>query len=116
MGYGDKKATPKDRFPMRDGLALRVRRVVLIAANLPQVSVEGGLAVGKVLLCLEGCLIGRDGAQVLTAGFNRCANGREASACAHLVLRYRSGAFGFLTQVQAVTVAGLGGCYAVCTE
>ena len=68
---------------MRDGLALRVRSVVLFAADLPEVSVEGGLAVGKVLLCLEGCLVGRDGAEVLAAGFNRCANGREASACAN---------------------------------
>ena len=91
-------------------------RIVLFAADLPEVSVEGGLAVGKVLLCLEGCLIGRDRAQVLTAGFYRCANGCEASACADLVLRHRSGAFGFLTQVQAVTVAGLGGCYTVRTE
>ena len=53
--------------------------VVLCAADHPEVSTHGLLAVSKILLGNEGCLVGRDVRQVVSTLGNHRTNGCKTS-------------------------------------
>ena len=101
--------------PLRGGrgVSLRVLRVVLCAADCPEVGSHGALASGGVALCLEGLLVGGDLGEVALARFHHGCHLGEAGADGLLLGGEGCGAHGFLTQVEAVAVIGLGGRYAV---
>ena len=67
------------------GLAARVLRVVLLTANVPQIRLEGLLAVRIILLCKEVSLVGVDIHQVLFASLDSSSDSCEASACPELI-------------------------------
>ena len=97
-------------------LALRMLSIVLLTAHLPEVSIEGFLTGGEVLLSLEGLLIRRDGGQVLGTSLHRCTNRCETQTCIDLILAQVGRALRFLTEIKAVTLIALGRCHAVRTE
>lgn len=88
-------------------------RVIGVAADFPEVRLECLAAVGEILLCLEGFLVGGVGAQVLRACSYGCGDSFETCACQLLVCRDRCRTLRFLTDIDAVTVLALGGRYAV---
>ena len=92
---------------------LRVLGVVLCAADGPEVGPHGALAGGGVALCLEGLLVSGDLGEVALARFHHRRHLGEAGAYGLLLGGEGCGAHGFLTQVEAVAVVGLGGRYAV---
>ena len=83
--------------------------VVLLAADVPVVGLEGLFAVGKILLCEERLLVRRHQRQVLAAGFDRRCYRDEASASAKLVCTRRGGTLYLAADIDAVTVTARGG-------
>ena len=94
-------------------LPLRVLRVIFCAADCPEVGPHGALARGGVALCLKGLLVGGDLGEVSLARLHHGCHLGEAGADGLLLGGEGCGAHGFLTQVEAVAVIGLGGRYAV---
>ena len=87
--------------------------VVLVAADEPVVGLHGLLATGEVLLSDEGLLVASDLGEILAALVHHLRYGREAHTCEEFVLGRAGTAFGFLAQVQAVTIRVLSCRYAV---
>lgn len=83
---------------------MRMLGVVRVTADHPVVGLHGFLATGKILLCEEGLLGGRDLGEVFLALIHHLRYCREAHACKQLVLSRRGCAFGLLAEVQAVAV------------
>jgi len=97
-------------------LAARVLGVVGLTADFPEVSVEGFLTSCRVLLGLEGLLVGTDRGEVNRAICNGCLHRCEAGTCRDLLGGQSSRTFGLLAEVQTVTLIAFGGCYAVGAE
>ena len=57
-------------------------RVVLFAADLPEVSLEGLATTGRVFLLGESLLVSGDGLQVLATSLDRSGYRAEACTCA----------------------------------
>ena len=104
-------------FSLALALALAIglagRLVILLTADVPVVRLEGLLAVGKVLLRHERCLVLGDFGQVVLALVHHLRYGLEAQADCPLVVRDRRAARRFLAEIKTVAVFA-GGCrYAV---
>ena len=91
-------------------------RIILIATNLPQVSLHGLFASGSVLLRCESDLVVGNLREIRLAGLDSRCHGAEACACIEFVGRERGAAFHFLTQEKTVTIRVLRGCYTVGTK
>lgn len=76
---------------------------------MPKVLADGLVAVRVVLLGIEVCDVSGNFTQVTTTGIDGSADSRKTVADKLLVGSDRCGAYGFLTQVDAVAV-GVGGC------
>ncbi len=97
-------------------LAARVLGVVSLTADLPEVRVEGLFASCRVLLGLEGLLVGSDRGEVNRAICDRCFHCCEAGTYLDLLGGQSSRTFGLLAQIKAVTLIAFGGCYTVGAE
>lgn len=93
-----------------------MRLIILVATNLPQVSLHGLFASGGVFLGLEVDLVLGDLREIRLAGLDSRCHGAEACACIEFVGRERGAAFHFLTQEKTVTIRVLRGCYTVGTK
>ena len=91
-------------------------RVVLFAADLPEVRLEGLTTTSRVFLLGESLLVSGDGLQVLATRLDQSGYRGETCTCELLVLGDGRGTLRFLADVHAVTVVVFGGCYAVSTE
>ena len=92
--------------------------IVRVAADLPEVRLEGLLAERRVLLRQERCLVGTQRAQVLRAE-RYCLRYRlEAYADQRFVRARRSGAFVRirLADIQSLTIRVRSRCHAVGTD
>ena len=61
--------------------------IVGLTADLPQVGLEGFLAVGRILLCRKGSIVGLVGAHVLGTGSDCATDSRETCADSQFVRR-----------------------------
>ena len=109
-----KKRARRPSFVRR--LATRVRLIVLLTADEPEVGFHGLFAAGGVLLRLERLHVGSDVAQVLPTGLDRCCYRGEAVTCPEFVLTRSGRTNDFLAEVNTVTIAALGGFHAVRTQ
>ena len=64
---------------------LPVVLVVLGGADVPEVLVQGRIASGRVLLCLEGSFVRRDGGQVALTRLRKAAHSAETLAACQSV-------------------------------
>ena len=90
--------------------------IVGIAADFPEVGLQGLFATGSVFLCDEGSLVGRDVHQVGLACRNGCTDCGEAGTSIQFLGGRQGAAFYFAPDIDAVTVRVLGCCYAMRTK
>ena len=86
---------------------LRIALVVGLATHFPQVGLHGLFAVGLVLLCAEGLLVGSDFRQVFRTRSDGGRNGSETLTLSQFVCRGLRGA-GDGTQSAQVDTATVG--------
>ena len=96
--------------------ALALSLVVLVGADVPEVLLQG--LVAGLLLCVEGCRVGRDGREVLLTLLHGATDSAEAGTCQGLVGADGSRASDGLQTacVQTAAVGAGGGCRAVSCE
>ncbi len=94
----------------------RMLSIVRIAFDHPVPCLHGLLTTGEILLRKEGLLVSGDLGQIFLALIHHLRHRREADACEQLILRRGCCAFGFLAEVEAVTLVTLRGGYAVRTQ
>ena len=83
--------------------------VQAVRYHVPQILLDGLVAVRAVLLRLERLLVLNHLLDVLPTRLHAAGDLRKQVASRHLFCRHRSRAFHFLAHVHAVTV-GVGGC------
>ena len=106
--------TLRERFLLlhQRWLAL-VLRIILLAADLPQVRAHGLLATGKIFLRQECILVGRDLRQVSPTSLNHRSYGCETLASLQLIAGRLGRAEELAYHVDAGAGRVLGGCYPV---
>ena len=104
------------RYWMARHLASRMLLIISSTLDHPIPGFHGLFAAGEVLLGEEGLLIGCDLAEILGAVADSFRDCGEADASEEFTFGRNGAALHFLTEVQAVTVFRLGGCYAVSTK
>ena len=83
--------------------------VVCIAADFPQVGLEGLATSGIVLLCDERCLVLRQGGEIPPASVDRCLNGSKTVTSVELFGRRFAGTGDGTQSAQVQTgTAGVG--------
>ena len=85
--------------------SLRIPIVIRSHLQGPEIALHRALAAGGVLLCLVGCLVSRNLADILCTGVYCAGDSTEAQTLLYLRGLDRRRAFHFLAHEEAVTVA-----------